>query len=560
MSMPAIYFKTATATICSRKHHVSLHRGNFEGSKVKARSSNSSEVKNAESSSAEESTINKDTKKVPQVFHSFEQDKVSKYSVLLATALVSVQSPTGYTCKARVLIDQGSEISLITERLVQRLHLPRTKSNIPLIGIGRKRSNNSKGLTSFKLKPHFESSFECSVSAHILPRLTASLPSVSLQEGSWSHLRGLQLADPEYLLSNQIDILLGADIYCQIIRDSIIKGPIGSPMAQLTELGWIISGPTGPKEIDEVPSTTSVLSSDEQACENHFMSTHSRNQEGRYVVRLPFKKSVDHLGDSRQRAARIMLKLSHKLSSDSDYAKQYSEFLSEYERLNHMKLVPPHLPEPHHVYYLPHHGVKREQSLTTKLRVVFNGSSATSSGSSLNDLLHIGAKLQSDIFDVLLWFRQFQYIFSSDIEKMDRQIDIHPDDWDFQRILWCDQSPNLKTYQLPTVTYGLACAPFLALRAIQQLLTDEGSKYPLAVPCLQKGRYVDDLFGGAYSIEKTQEIVTQLNQLCTAGGFKLKKWSSNHPDILRLIPKDEQISSLSIDFDYDTVVHTLGLQ
>ncbi|XP_018401629.1 PREDICTED: uncharacterized protein LOC108778806, partial [Cyphomyrmex costatus] len=448
--------------------------------------------------------------------------------------------------------------------------------------VGGKKGNNSRGIVQFQLKPHFDSSFECTVPAHVLPRITSSLPSASLTFSSWPHLRELLVADPEYFQSRQIDLLLGAEVYCQILQEGIVKGPLGSPMAQCTELGWIISGPTHPGastgssfsfhvsidedlyrlmhkfwEIDSVPSTDTVLSADEQLCEEHFLSTHSRNKEGRYVVRLPFKKSAHLLGDSRPRAARIMLRLSHKLSVDSTYAGLYTEFLTEYEQLDHMRLVPSQLPEPQQVYYLPHHGVKREHSLTTKLRVVFNGSSPSSSGLSLNDLLHTGAKLQIDLFDVLIWFRHFRYVFSSDMEKMYRQIDVHPHDWNFQRILWCDQSHNLRAYQLTTVTYGLACAPFLALRTIQQLLNDEGSKYPLAAPSLRKGRYVDDLFGGADTVEEAQAVVSQLTQLCMAGGFKLKKWSSNHSEILTSIPKDEQIPYLTIGSDDDTIVHTL---
>ncbi|XP_018395526.1 PREDICTED: uncharacterized protein LOC108774017 [Cyphomyrmex costatus] len=502
-----------------------------------------------------------------------------------ATALVSIRSSTGHCCQARALIDQGSEISLITERLAQRLHLPRIRSNISLIGVGGKKCNTSRGIVHFQLKPHFESSFECTVPAHVLPRLTTSLPSASSKQESLLHFKDLMVADPEWFQSRQIDLLLGAEVYCQILQEGIIKGPIGSPMAQLTELGWIISGPTHPRvstdtsssfhisiddnlyrlihkfwEIDEVPSTNTILSADDQACEDHFVSTHSRHKDGRYVVRLPFKRSMTHLGNSRQRAAQIMLRLSRKLSVDSSYSKLYTEFLTEYEELNHMRLISPHLPEPQHVYYLPHHGVQREQSLTTKLRVVFNGSSPSSSGFSLNDLLHTGAKLQIDLFDVLLWFRKFRYVFSSDMEKMYRQIEVHPHDWDFQRILWCDQSLNLRAYQLTTVTYGLACAPFLALRTIQQLLLDEGSKYPLAASSLQKGRYVDDLFGGADSIEQAQEVVSQLAQLCMAGGFKLKKWSSNQAEILSSIPKEEQISCLTVGFDNEAIIQTLGLQ
>lgn len=98
---------------------------------------------------------------------------------------------------------------------------------------------------------------------------------------------------------------------------------------------------------------------------------------------------------------------------------------------------------------------------------------------------------------------------------------IHPDDWDFQRILWINQNQEISTYQLSTVSYGLACAPFLALRTLAQLVKDEGVKFPLAIPSLTKGRYVDDILGGTDSIKQTQKIIFQLIFLCKAGGFPL---------------------------------------
>jgi len=45
------------------------------------------------------------------------------------------------------------------------------------------------------------------------------------------------------------------------------------------------------------------------------------------------------------------------------------------------------------VYYLPHHAVMKESSITTKLRVVFDGSAPSSSGLSLNDILYRGPKV-----------------------------------------------------------------------------------------------------------------------------------------------------------------------
>lgn len=51
-----------------------------------------------------------------------------------------------------------------------------------------------------------------------------------------------------------------------------------------------------------------------------------------------------------------------------------------------------------------------------------------------------------------------------------------------------------------TVTYGTRPAPFLAVRVLLQLVEDEEEKYPEAVAPLNKGRYVDDIFGGADNI------------------------------------------------------------
>lgn len=64
------------------------------------------------------------------VLHSSTGQQVSFSSVLLATAQVIVVTHIGESINARALIDQGSEISLISERLVKVLRLPRNQSVI----------------------------------------------------------------------------------------------------------------------------------------------------------------------------------------------------------------------------------------------------------------------------------------------------------------------------------------------------------------------------------------------------------------------------------------------
>ncbi len=54
------------------------------------------------------------------------------------------------------------------------------------------------------------------------------------------------------------------------------------------------------------------------------------------------------------------------------------------------------------------HGVHKESSSTTKLRVVFDASAKSSSGVSLNDILMVGPTIYPCITDVLLRFRTYK--------------------------------------------------------------------------------------------------------------------------------------------------------
>lgn len=560
---------------CGNKHHTSTHSDTSQNTVAKQNSDESNK------------TTDKSQKEPPDAHVLFSHSNLpcNRHQVLLATAKLHVSSSRGNVTKTRALIDPGSETSLISESLARRLKLDRFQSIVSLVGVGTQPSQMTKGKVQLKIKPHFHSDYEYTIVAYILPNITSQIPSTNIVQDSWTHLKGIQLADPHFATAGKIDLLLGADIYANIILEGLIKGPADTPIAQRTAFGWIIFGPTTSErstqsrqshtvsldddiynliqkfwELESVPASHNTsLTAEEQECEAHFLSTHSRDDQGRYIVRLPFKHSCDNLGTSKHRATLLCDKLMKRFLNDAQYTRMYYDFMAEYKRLDHMRQISDSTPEPSHAYYLPHHGVRKETSLTTKLRVVFNGSSLTTSGRSLNDLLHAGAKLQVDIFDVLIWFRQYRFVFSADIQKMFRQIRVHPDDYKYQRIIWLDDQERLTPYELTTVTYGLVCAPFLALRVLQQLTVDEGDRYPHAVPTMMKGRYVDDIFGGADDIVQAKMIIQQLSHICMAGGFPLKKWISNDRSILSSIPKDDRLDSSDVLIDDNLVVHSLGL-
>ncbi|XP_011859305.1 PREDICTED: uncharacterized protein LOC105556805 [Vollenhovia emeryi] len=312
-------------------------------------------------------------------------------------------------------------------------------------------------------------------------------------------------------------------------------------------------------EQEESPRTAIPLTEDEQRAETLFVQTHSRTEDGRYVVRLPVSTTLPDLSHTRRTALRTQLGMERRFLKNAALYERYAEFMEEYEALGHMTPAAP-LSDVK-ACYLPHHGVFKQTDSTKKIRVVFNGSSKLPSGESLNEFLLPGPNLLPALPDVLTRWRRHQVVLVTDIAKMYRQIMVHPDDRNLQRILWRKtHNQALQEYQLNTITYGLACAPYLAIRTLQQLAADEERRYPLGAAVLRSSCYVDDILTGADSIEEAREIQEELIFLCAAGGFPLSKWAANSEALLDGIPVSHKHRQCPPAWGQDLEHSTLGLQ
>ncbi|XP_028171605.1 uncharacterized protein LOC114360928 [Ostrinia furnacalis] len=489
--------------------------------------------------------------------------------VLLATAIIQVAGVDGVSRKMRALIDPGSQISIITENAAQQLRLPRQKCSGVITGVGTK-DTNCKGKITIHCSSLIEN-FAFTTEALIMNKLTNNLPNYTFKKPDWKYLNKLSLADPEFFISRPIDILLGADIYASILMEEIRKPNNTQPVAQRTQLGWILYGKTTTTlqcnvvlnniediqrfwEIEEISSEPSQ-SNDDQECIDFYKTTTTRRNDGKYQVRLPLKKDIHELGQSRNKAIAQFLQLERKFKANPKVETEYKMFMHEYQDLGHMqKANCKTTPE----YFLPHHCVLRE-STTTSLRVVFNASQNTSNGKSLNDYMHKGPNLQQDLFALILKWRQYYIAFTADIEKMFRQIWIHPDDLKFQKIIWRD-FPNqaIEEYELTSVTYGTKAAPFLAMMTLRQLAEDERQNYPEAAEIVKTSFYMDDLLQGSHSLENAIKIKQELIELLKKGGFNLRKWTSNHQDLLQ--DKQNDTKQDEYDFKHLTSTKTLGLR
>lgn len=86
------------------------------------------------------------------------------------------------------------------------------------------------------------------------------------------------------------------------------------------------------------------------------------------------RSSVSEPSWNTQRS-HALLGMERRFQRDSNLQHLYIDFMKQYQDMKHMSMVEEvdgNDEEPK--CYLPHHGVLRESSITTKLRVVFNGS------------------------------------------------------------------------------------------------------------------------------------------------------------------------------------------
>lgn len=274
-----------------------------------------------------------------------------------------------------------------------------------------------------------------------------------------------------------------------------------------------------------------------------YASTYTRNAYGRYCVQLPFREDPPILGASRDRAVSRFLQVERKLAGNQQLRKDYVDCMQEYIQLGHMQLIQtqpeidnqitfPNGKTTFKSYYIPHHAVIKSDSTTTKLRVVFDASCKSTNGKSLNESMLIGPVLQDKLFDLLLRWRTFKIVIKADIAKMYRQIQMSSIHQPYHRIIWRNHpDDDLQEFQLQTVTFGTAAAPFLAIKTIQQLANDESAHYPIGADTLRNDFYVDDLLSGADSIQDAMEKQRQVVQILQRGGFEIRKWSSNHCEV-----------------------------
>ncbi|XP_017478109.1 PREDICTED: uncharacterized protein LOC108367917 [Rhagoletis zephyria] len=204
---------------CNKKHNTLLH---FEDSKRDV-SKDITSVATPTQGNESQSTTPSRTKSTPSKdeaasLTTAKHTKSNTY-VLLSTAMVKVRG-IGTEVQCRAILDSGSQVNFVTERLVKRIGIS-TKPSISISGI-RSRSTKIQHRVNVALQSRINN-FTTRLEAAVLPQIISPQPSQEIKIDEWQIPENIMLADPSFNRPDKIDILLGAEFYNQLMAAGQIK-------------------------------------------------------------------------------------------------------------------------------------------------------------------------------------------------------------------------------------------------------------------------------------------------------------------------------------------------
>ena len=484
-----------------------------------------------------------------------------------------VRCPLGDRRKllANIMLDTGSTINFITTKVSGQLKISSSSYKVLNMGVvvyvqglhGEKPMTVNR--VSFKLGAPCEETIEALEVMHIMDFPELTIP---------KSVKGKFKLDGTYPReAGTIDILLGVVDTFKVMNGE--PQPVGEDICMVpTVYGYVPSGRFQDMEegvrheehtflsaAEELNKTVSKMWTMDLLPMDDTPSTLTREEalaiskidevlvhdpiEKRFETGLLWKEDPDFVNNYPSVKARFD-SLLKKLRADPQLCQAYIIAINEFIDMGFVELIE----DPRcddllrkDLYYLPHRAVVDFLRLSTKCRIVFDGSAKMSNHESLNSQLLAGPPLQVAIMAIEARFRVNKYILVGDITKMFLQIHMRDEDRDYLRFLWKDpKDPGKpKVYRFTRLAFGTKDAPFIAISSIKALIrmkqrdpeiTDLERK---VCEVLDRDMYVDDLTIVSNTIKEALDLYHGVQRLLSEGGFSVRKWATNSPELLKYL-------------------------
>ena len=181
-------------------------------------------------------------------------------------------------------------------------------------------------------------------------------------------------------------------------------------------------------------------------------------------------------------------------------------------------------------YFIPWRIVHNEGSLSTPCRMVFDASSKTPGGNSLNGILAKGKNRLVRLQSLLARFRMGKAAVTADISMAYNGTWLKPEYLKFQKYLWKhnldEASPTMVMYVL-TLIYGVRPSGGQCQVSIEKLadhFSQQGTHLE-AAHVLKSNVYVDDVINSSSSVEECYNVALGIEEILAKGGMRVKAFS-----------------------------------
>ncbi len=498
-------------------------------------------------------------------------------------------------------LDAGSTATFCTEELRKKLNLKGKPTQILMSTMCQDKPGEQKLVSSFILTDLEVCALEDTeyfelpkVFTHCsIPVQNENIPK-QVDISKWPYLREVSIPS----INANVDLLIGANNPKTMEPWYIINSQQDGPYAVKTALGWVVSGTIKKESITAERSKVlqhtvnhlSVVEIEQLLIqqynsdfpERHYEEKEEMSQEdkqflrsvqentkfenGHYCVKLPLRNESVKMPNNRSVAELRAANLKRKLQRNSSLLEDYSQFMKSIIEKGYAVKVPTEQLDrnDNKVWYIPHHGVYHPKK--KKIRVVFD-CTASFQGMSLNSQLLQGPNLTNTLIGVLTRFREEPIAMMADVESMFYQVRVPEEDADMLRFLWWsggNLNAPIEEYRMMVHLFGAMSSPSCASYALRKTAEDRNDvASQKAVETVLNNFYVDDCLRSVCMEKEAIDLVKDLRDLCSEGGFCLTKWVSNSRKVLLSIPADHRasgIKDLELDQDSLPIERALGMQ
>ena len=273
-------------------------------------------------------------------------------------------------------------------------------------------------------------------------------------------------------------------------------------------------------------------------------------KEKRWYAPIPWRNSPPNVSDNYGTTFQV-LKSVEKTAKTKNCVKEvtaaYDEMvLNKFARKLNQPEIRRNANKP--VSYIPTFAVFTPDKQSTKVRIVMNCSSKTSTGFSLNHEIFPGPNLLPDLTCMLIRFRTGLFAFNFDVRKMYLNIKLaEKSDCQYFRFLWrdCNDQRAPSEYEMERLLFGLNCSPFIANFIVKEHAKKFSKKFPIGSAIALNECYIDDLITCLNTEQECVQAIKELNSLFELASMSLHKFNSNLPQLKKLL-NDSQLADSKV--------------